>query len=230
MLAALGCSSGEDAPAETLSPEAAERDKAADHEDRSVVALLSPNLATWICSASLIAPRVVLTAAHCFEGGNYDKTGWSFVAFVGIDTKFPRAGDRRIPVRSFELDAAHDVALALLDQDAGLPALSWNAEPLAAGGLSVRFVGFGGKADAPTKYVRHASDFAVETVGEGEISGRGVTLGPCHGDSGGPLLMDGRVVAVGHTADEGCSGAASYGRVDVAADFIRRAMSKFGSP
>jgi hypothetical protein len=153
LTALVACSTRTDA-----SSPAPSADPAADPIDASVVAIVSPNGdPSFVCSAEVIAPRVVLSAAHCFRGGNYDKTGWTFELFLGADVHAPASGDRRIAVTEVRLHPDYqsttaradgsdaDIAVAFVGEDLPLRALPFNALPLPANlaGRSGRYVGFG---------------------------------------------------------------------------------------
>jgi secreted trypsin-like serine protease len=236
LLAACSSASDGGAPAgtvDTTSPDAA------------VVALVSPNGdPTYVCSAEIIAPRVILSAAHCFRGGNYDKTGWVFDVFIGADVHGAAASGRRVRVTEFRLHPDYesgvaradgsdgDIAVAFVGEDLGIVPLRVETAPLPSSleGVTGRYVGFGDN-DAASKGKRHSEPARVVSISPNvvEITANRI---PCHGDSGGPLLlaMAGQetIVAVGHTShfdDAGnCAASSDYTRTDPFADFVRAAM------
>ncbi|MDB5221133.1 MAG: peptidase (chymotrypsin) family [Myxococcaceae bacterium] len=214
--------------------------------DSSVVAIVSPNGdPTYVCSAEVIGPRTILSAGHCFKGGNYDKTGWSFEVFLGNDDHAPASSDRRVRITSFRLHPDYladipradgsdaDIAVAFVDEDLGVTPLPFNATSLPAHleGTSGRYVGFGSNA-VSEKGIRHAEAARIVDVSPLVVS---MTAGriPCHGDSGGPLFLSlggvETIVGIGHTSnvDDGgnCVVGADYTRTDLFADFVNAALN-----
>lgn len=236
LLAACSSSSDGGTPAgsiDTTSPDAA------------VVALVSPNGdPTYVCSAEIIAPRVILSAAHCFRGGNYEKTGWVFDVFIGADVHGAAASGRRVRVTEFRLHPDYqsgvlradgsdaDIAVAFVGEDLGIVPLRMQSTPLPSSlaGVTGRYVGYGDN-DAASKGKRHSEPARVVAVSSSVVEITASRI-PCHGDSGGPLLLvmaDQEIIAgVGHTSqidDAGnCVTSSTYTRADLFADFIRAAI------
>src|SRR5262245_4557090 len=88
--AMVGCGPVDDEPVST-------------NPDDSVVAIVSPNNTTWMCSATVIAPRAILSAGHCFLRGNTDKTGWTFEVAIAKDAFAMVPGERRIAITRVHL-------------------------------------------------------------------------------------------------------------------------------
>ena len=205
--------------------------------DLGVVALLEAG--TLVCTATLVSPRVLLTAAHCLPDGAMPE------AFFG---ESPQAGGTILALlatlRHPDFDAAtltNDVALALLADAAPAGATPWPlpAAPLGAGsvGLPLRLVGFGrtGPSDMTPPQKRQGTTVIAS------LSAQQLTFMPspsqtCSGDSGGPAFatLGGVEVIVGVTSsgDPQCDQMAVDMRVDAYESFITpflQAMAEGGA-
>ena len=194
------------------------------HGDLGVAALVKGG--ALVCSATLVAPRVLLTAAHCVpDGAPPDAV---FGATLASGTVLHIIAVKRHP--SFdETKLTDDVAMALLDDTPPAGAKPWPLATTALDarsvGLALRLVGFGatGPADTtpPQKRVGTSS---VASLTTNEIALASSPSQTCSGDSGGPAFaMVGGVeaiVGVTSSGDPACSQTARDMRVDAYASFI----------
>lgn len=189
------------------------------------------------CSGTLVAPRIVLTAAHCTSP---PALASNLEVLFGSDAASPTAVVRRVaavqthPDYHADGDPA-DLALLLLDENAPAAPVSLNTAALEASwvGQRVRLVGFGQSqpSGAPPGKKRTGTA-TISEVGSTQFR---IVPGPslsCHGDSGGPIFgaeSGGGEVLLGVTA-KGDPGCASYGlnvRVDTfSRDFIKLWISR----
>ena len=172
------------------------------------------------CSATMITPRVALTAAHCGNVLEEFRTG--------RDITRPEATAKILALAFQPLyqrgAPGHDVALAYLDRD--LP-----VDPIRIGGPpdvdeQVQTAGYGRTIpDTPGNTERFWLVETVASINETEFS---VTQhgqhGQCMGDSGGPALVmrNGYPVLVGTVShgDANCIGVDFYTRADTVAPWI----------
>lgn len=193
----------------------------------AVVALYSPN---WMCSGTLIAPRVILTAAHCVEdlepgvflvlfGNNVDGAITRTVSEAWVHPDYEPIAGVNPPV--------NDIAMLLLSNAAPpgidpIPFLPRSLEITNADiGRPLEFVGFGETETGSTgEKLTVTNDLGYVCIQPGGCTVGGVyraaenTIcqdqdpgGPCSGDSGGPAFII-------RSQEEYVAGVASYGVED----------------
>ena len=175
------------------------------------------------CTATLIAPRVVITAQHCFQGVSY----LSQVGFgVGPDEWDPVA---TFSLADVTLHSQVDAAVVVLSEDAttrvpGLqPIPVRSSSPQSLVGTWVQVGGYGETHDGSRG--QYFASVMLDRVGSSylEVDGRG-QQGLCFGDSGGPVFGPGPVVmGVESAGDSSCVGQDSMTRLDVLRDWIEDA-------
>lgn len=168
------------------------------------------------CSGTLIAPRIVLTAAHCVTDAAFPD---QLEVLFGASVSTPEAWVRR--VSHAELHPSYrrrgvglDLALLVLQEavDPGsvppLP-LDFQQRIAVTVGAVVTVVGFG-QSDAQDAAPGHKRSGTARVAAVQDQSFR-IVKGPaltCHGDSGGPVLMaaEGQelVVGIATAGDPGC--------------------------
>ncbi len=160
-----------------------------DEGDLAVVALLHADGSPY-CTGTLIAPQVVITAAHCIAID--DK--------VEMPAKVAFGTDARNPIATIDVAWAephphyggrtyfNDAALVGLAQESDVPPLPFRRAPLGPGDLArtLRFVGFG-LTEEKTAGTKMQGSTALKAL-EPEFLIYGQVT--CNGDSGGPAFLD----------------------------------------
>ena len=168
------------------------------------------------CTGSVIAPRVILTAAHCtMDGGGVPAVGG--FARPGVidsnDASTERHWDLAELVTHPGYDRttfANDIALGVLDADTAAPAMPLIApwqDGLVVGGATASVAGWGKLVDggADARYLQQATvPLIADAVCPSQLAPFGSIFDPavmlcagdvppkssvCQGDSGGPLAL-----------------------------------------
>ena len=195
-----------------------------------------------LCTASVIAPTVLLTAAHCVAPSEVG-SNVTFSAFLGSD--FNGAG-QWLAVKETHFDQAfnpnnlnggHDVGIVILAQPVSLTPLPYNrTSPSALAGKAVRLVGYGvnnGQAQTGAGIKRQVTT-TLDSVSSLLLKIGNSSQGTCQGDSGGPAFMNvgGVETIVGITSfgAVGCGDGGHDTRIDLYASFIDQYVNAAGSP
>lgn len=180
---------------------------------------------TPVCSGTLVAPTIFLTAGHCIGDANG-------ALAVRFDTGVVEAVGAAVePGYGKDMADLDDLAVVMLAHAPGgiapLPLAPAGAADALGHGDDVTVVGFGYSARVTgggqpqyvydglrrigTAPVSNVSRSLVRVLASTAATGQS---GLCFGDSGGPWLVGGAIVAVTSGGDSACSGM-SYGyRVD----------------
>ncbi len=186
-------------------------------EDDAVVALVRAPVAcgrvpALHCTGTVVAPRAVLTAAHCVLGSSLPRLWVAAGAELAARARFHEVVELLAHPGYDAATKVNDVALVLLAEPildvAPLP-LGGKALDSSDVGRRLRVVGYGHPGDDPIDGVRRRGTTVVSSADAQWIETNPGPSLPCDGDSGGPLLArnaDGteRVVGVTSWGDPAC--------------------------
>ncbi len=160
------------------------------------------------CTGTLVAPRVLLTAAHCLDESLLTTTRVVFGARVdAADAAVAR------PVRAYvhpdHESGRNDVALLVLDEAVALAPVALASAALGQGdvGRTVTVVGFGLDDTGPAGVTgtRRGGTARISAVSAEDFTIVAAPAMSCGGDSGGPVFVDqaGTEVVAGITSTGG---------------------------
>jgi secreted trypsin-like serine protease len=177
------------------------------------------------CSGTLIAPLLVVTAAHCFEPSA--PTGVHFGSTPGDGGPTVAVAEVAAHPSFDAVTYANDIGVVVLAAAAPVAPTAWRSTPLEASlvGATVRIVGFGVDSSSGdgSRQKRTGTTTVNAEAAESFDFGADPSM-TCFGDSGGPAFatIDGQEVLVGvtSTGDPACAAWGRDTRVDAYASFV----------
>jgi secreted trypsin-like serine protease len=168
-----------------------------------------------VCSATVIAPRLIVTAAHCLRGVTDAAARSDVGSPIRIVTYWTHPD---YPHKS----ATHDVALALLENPGLLQQASAQVGDGPAIGDTLYIVGYhklqtDTALDGRTHYV---GTMRISAVGDLRFVAKPAPNTACGRDSGGPAFLNGRLIGIVVGGDVHCREYTEFLRLDAYQDFI----------
>jgi secreted trypsin-like serine protease len=231
---AAGCVSGDGESLDTA--EQAITGGTSDTGDPNIVLLYAEDGTTaFICTASVIAPHVLLTAAHCVSS-TLHSAATKYYVFFGSDLNAAKQGDLHAVSEVHahpdwninNLPAGHDVGIVVLHDATTLAPVPLRRSALASTdvGKMLRLVGYGatdGTTLAGTG-IKRQTQTALDSFDAVTVTYNDTMHLTCNGDSGGPALLsrNGVEEIVGLTSfgDKACTQFGVDTRVDAELAFI----------
>lgn len=233
-----GCGTSPPAPEVGASTDAIVDGERTSNDEPAVVAVL--NRFGGLCTGTLIAPRVVLTAKHCVQNPGASGPNAPSAFIIGIGDNINRLtqtfGATDVVTTPGVYTDRGGLGGALVGVDVALITLASPASitpiPVHRGaatdlvGDTMRAVGFG-QIPSGSAGVKYRTTTRVSGLMGGVIY---TPPAICQGDSGGPLLtLDGEVAGVASFGSGGCgSGINGYNRVDLYLEMIDEAVRASG--
>lgn len=194
-----------------------------------------------ICSAVLVSPRVLLTAAHCVDPAFRGASSVSIramnkpdvVNLMQSETIEVTTVSRHPQWNPSDQESAFDFAALLLERaPVGVtPSLLARGAPV--NGAMLRVVGYGraGANDGASSGVRRAVTTPITQVSAAEFEfGTNGGVGICAGDSGGPSFIGNTVVGIHSRTESASCGRGVDMRVDARLAFVEAFIAANDAP
>jgi V8-like Glu-specific endopeptidase len=186
----------------------------------------------YLCTGTLIAPKLMVSAGHCAVPAAYDV---SFDPQPDLSAPIGTGGwttGTAIANPQYDGNPAdgHDMSVILLSQAQATAPIPLGAAPTQ--GATVRTVGYGMDVngdDGTGAGTKRQISVTVDGVAAHEITTGQQGQGTCHGDSGGPFFDGaGNLVATTSYGDDAtCDGEGHEMRIDDNLDFLQQYLSLF---
>jgi V8-like Glu-specific endopeptidase len=161
---------------------------------------------TW-CTGTVVAPRTVITAAHCVKGFSASQMKFVIGAKVSAPTATLNVASAKFHPSYNESQLTNDIAVLTLASDAPVTPMKIVADLDASyAGDELVFVGFGASNGVQqTGYgTKRFVNMVIENISATQFEYSTPGKNTCNGDSGGPAFLQ-------HNGDLYLAGVTSYG-------------------
>ncbi len=208
--------------------------------DPAVVAMMvgSGSQSEQFCTGTLVAPKTVVTAAHCI---NAYGAGYPYFVAFGTYASSPSQGVRiirQVKHPSYN-GSAYDFGVVQLERAVtNVTPIELNPTPLTGSvGQPIRHVGYGlTDPNGQSSGVKREVTYTLRQVRQLTIESGASGKQTCGGDSGGPAFMvtSGssveRLAGVVSYGDQDCAVEGWDGRVDAVLPWLRSTMGQWENP
>ena len=184
------------------------------------------------CTAVVVSPTVLLTAAHCVDAPNHPN--YLFGVFTGDDAAaygtlvalephlLPAASVHPHPQYVTTAPFLADLGVVVMASPLTITPIPMHRAAIdqTIVGKQAQIVGYGQTTYQQPNQTRFEALTTVTAIEADTIVVGDATHHGCLGDSGGPAIVDGVLVGIDSYGPVGCTGAAHYRRVDTYQPFI----------
>ncbi len=184
------------------------------------------------CTAVVVSPTVLLTAAHCIDAPTHPN--YLYGVFTGADANMdpflttlepmlqPVASVHPHPQYSTTLPFYADIGVVVMASALPIAPLPMRRTALDAGitGRPAQILGYGQTTYQQSNQKRFEAMTTVVGIENDTVIVGDSTKHGCLGDSGGPAIVDGTLIGIDSYGPTGCTGPAHYRRVDSFLPFI----------
>jgi MYXO-CTERM domain-containing protein len=186
----------------------------------------------FTCTAVVIAPTVLLTAAHCVDVPNHrdhifgvflEDDASPYPTLVDLEPMLvPVASTHAHPQYSTQPPFFADIGVVVLAESVAVTPVPLHVGPVDSTiGKPALIVGYGQTVFEQPNQARFEAMTVVDRLEDDTVVVGDSQHRACLGDSGGPAIVEGKLIGVDSFGLAGCTDPANYRRVDSHMGFIQ---------